>query len=157
MELSFFDFENEESQDTEMAKNLFMKHYDFDFYLAKNLNNIVFLKKYLESFGIKFIPMQNGGKSHKDLLDIYKYKNKESELSKKLNMYNGDIHYDIEFPNIADIVEELDFLLVDFKEPHGNPPTLISEGYHDDHHLSPNGHEIFGKNISFHLKNKLKL
>ena len=136
-----------------LSKNLLLNHFDFDFYLSKNLNNLVFLKKYVESFGITFKPFSLGSKSLDDLLKTYEYiYHDEEHHNKKLNRF-AENHYEIEFPKIKEILNDLDFLLVDLDIPYGYPTSLVHDGYsEDDYHHSPEGHKILGKNLAYHLK-----
>lgn len=136
-----------------LSKNLLLNHFDFDFYLSKNLNNLVFLKKYVESFGITFKPFSLGSKSLDDLLKTYQYTYYDENIhNKRLNNFSEN-HYDIEFPEIKNILKDLDFLFADFKIPFGQQTSLVEDGYSkDDYHYSPEGHNVIGKNIAYHLK-----
>lgn len=136
----------------QLSKNLLLNHFDFDFYLSKNLNNLVFLKKYAESFGIIFKPFSTGSKKFNDLLKTYEYTYyDENKHIKRLNQFSEN-HYNIEFPELKNILNDLDFLLVDLDTPFGSPTTLIEDGYNNDYHNSPEGHEKIGKNLAYHLK-----
>lgn len=144
----------EVSNDSDLlSKNLLLNHFDFDFYLSKNLNNLVFLKKYVESFGIIFKPFSLGSKSLDDLLKTYEYTYYDEEHHNKRLNYFAETHYDIEFPKIKKILNDLDFLLVDLDVPNGWPTSLVHDGYSDnDYHHSPEGHKILGSNLAYHLK-----
>jgi len=143
--------------DDDSGLEVFLNHYDFDFYTSKHLFNLLLFKKYIESTGMIFLAIQDG--FDEDTLNkqyFYKRKNIDA-YNKRINKFSDDMHHLPSFPSLQKMINDIGFFTFNPHEPYGVPTSLLNAGYNEDHHYSPEGHEIFGKNLAHHLKNKYNI
>jgi hypothetical protein len=144
----------------DFAKNYYLNHFDFDYYVAKFLMYLYEYKGFIESKGIKFLPFQfYEGKSINEAYDkLYPYIKSEEIITGKngMNRGRGWEQIDVRFPNRKTIVEKIQHWDIKWRTPL-QPGTLASEGYCNDGHWSPKGHDVLADNLIPQLKEKLGL
>lgn len=153
-----FNFQNideEYDRSDVLAINYFKHHFDFDYSIAIYLQELLVFKKYVESYGIKFLCFHLGdGKNPSNT--YFRYINDEIDIQNALNSFQP-ISYDfIEFPKLENLLNEIDIWNVNCNEPYGSPMTLVKDGFNNDGHYSPNGHKTLGKNLAYHISKIIK-
>lgn len=152
---NFQNIEEEYNKTDELAINYFKNHFDFDYSIAIYLQELLVFKKYVESYGIKFLCFNLG--DAKNPPDTYfKYINDEMDIQIALNSFQS-ISYDfVEFPTIKSLLKDIDIWNVNCNDPYGLPITLKNDGFNNDYHYSPKGHKTLGKNLAHHLSKIIK-
>jgi hypothetical protein len=156
---SVYNFQNIK-EDSDFAKNYFANHFDFDYYIAKFLMYLYEYKGFIESKGIKFLPFQfYEVKSINEAYDIvYPYIKPEEFITGKygMNRSRGWEQIFVKFPERKTLVEKIEHWDIEVGKPL-RPGTLKSEGYCNDSHWSPKGHDTLANNLIPQLKKKLGL
>lgn len=150
-----YNFSNPSELENDNGLEVFIDHFDFNFYVSKHLFNVLLFKKYIESTGMTFLAISDG---MGDLEKEFFYTIKDVDVyNKRINHFSDDQHHVSPFPYLKDMIDDIGFINFDMNEPYGNPTSLIEDGYNHDHHWSPKGHEIFGKNLAHYLKKKYNI
>lgn len=153
-----FNFQNiqeEYDKADKLAVNYFKNHFDFDYSMAIFLNELLVFKRYIESYGIKFLCF-NLGDNTNSLTKVYNYIKNEPDVQIALNSFQR-VSYDfVEFPKIEDLLNDINMWMVNCNEPFGTPITLKNDGFNNDNHYSPNGHKTLGKNLAYQLSKIIK-
>lgn len=149
-------FQNIEEND-EFTKYYFINHFDFDYYVAKFLMYLYEYKGFLESKGITFLPFHFLSNKVSDVYEsLYPYLKSEEYMMGVNGMNKKKVweQVDVRFPNRKLMIEKINFWDVIFDYP-TQPTTLLSDGYCNDNHWSPKGHDILANNMIPQLKEKL--
>ena len=145
------------SDNEEYGLDFFIRHFDFDFYIAKFLMYLYEYKGFLNSKGIEFLPFEfipDG--IMKNMNKLFPYQREESVIQKIMNYRQPWTHYRTTFPTREELINKIEFWEPNFQLL-GLPETLKSEGYCNDNHWSPKGHDRIAKALSIELKQKLKI
>lgn len=160
IKFAHFNFQNIEDVDNgdDFSKNYYLNHFDFDYYMAKFLMYLYEYKGFIESKGMVFLPFQFMGQDTvTKLYDIvYPYIKPEEYMTSgnAMNISRSWQHMDVNFPNRKTLVKKIQHWDVIFNQPEP-VNTLIGEGYNDDYHWSPKGHDAIANNLAPKLKEKL--
>ncbi len=138
-------------------EHFFKYNFDFDFYIAKYLMQLVEYRGFLESKGILFLP-------HNMTEEGFPYEREDEFIEKNMLNFNQWNHVKVDFPNRKSLFKELKL----WKEPdfeiskmsnlgkkYYNALSLIECGYNNDLHYSPEGHTILAEVYAKHLKDFL--
>lgn len=150
-----FNFQTIEENNS-WAMDYFIRHFDYDFYVAKSLLRIYEYKGFLESKGIKFLPFCFCNNIMQNIEKNFPYKRKESVIQNLMNNRTPWTHYNQNFPSKKELIEKIELWEVNFSEPI-HPKSLREDGFNDDGHWSPNGHDAIANNLAPQLKEKLML
>lgn len=145
------------SENDELIKNYFINHFDFDYYVAKFLMYLYEYKGFIESKGITFLPFHFIDGRVEDDENIYKYIKSEEYMTGRNGMNKGREweQFDVRFPERKKIIEKIQHLDLTGWEYPNKVETLKSEGYCNDNHWSPRGHDALAKNLIPILKKRL--
>lgn len=116
-------------------------HYDPYYLQLKGLNEISFFNGWCKSMGIKVIFLD----FHNWVTTIKHDEERKNLITPSSTINNNDgslFHGSIEYPNINNILKDLDIISID-----STGCKFINFGYHNDAHWSPEGHEIVAENI----------
>lgn len=149
-----YNFSTPSDLENDNGLEVFINHFDFNFYISKHLFNVLLFKKYIESTGMTFLAIPDGFRTEEEY--FYTIKDVDS-YNKKINNFSDDMHHIAPFPSLETMIDDIGFLKMDPSNPYGTPKTLIENGYNDDYHYSPEGHKIFGKNLAHYLKKKYNI
>ncbi len=138
-------------------EHFFKYNFDFDFYIAKYLMQLVEYRGFLESKGILFLP-------HNMTEESFPYERGDEYIEKNMLNFNQWNHVKVDFPNRKSLFKELklwkepDFEIDQNKDPgkkYYKALTLIDCDYNEDFHYSPEGHTILAEVYAKHLKDFL--
>ena len=159
LSINVFNFQDL-NDNNEFANNYYLNHFDFDYYIAKFLMYLYEYKGFIESKGIKFLPFQfYEVKSINEAYNkLYPYIKSEEIITGKNGMNKSRVweQIDVRFPQRKKLVEKIEHWDIEFSKPL-RPGTLKSDGYCDNGHWSPMGHDILADNLIPQLKEKLGL
>jgi hypothetical protein len=142
----------------ELIKNYFINHFDFDYYVAKFLMYLYEYKGFVESKGITFLPFHFIDGKVEDDENIYKYIKSEEYMTGRSGMNKGREweQVDVRFPERKKLIEKIQHLdLTGWQNNPNKVETLKSEGYCNDNHWSPRGHDALAKNLIPIIKKRL--
>ena len=146
------------SENDELIKNYFINHFDFDYYVAKFLMYLYEYKGFVESKGITFLPFHFIDGKVGDDENVYKYIKSEEYMMGRSGMNKGREweQVDVRFPERKKLIEKIQHLdLTGWQNNPNKVETLKSEGYCDDNHWSPRGHDVLAKNLIPIIKKRL--
>ncbi len=142
----------------DFTKNYYLNHFDFDYYVAKFLMYLYEYKGFIESKGITFLPFHfyDADSIINSYSNIYPYIKSETYMTGEYGMNNGRaVKYDGDmFPNRKTLVEKIQHWDIVYSSPN-KVGTLQSDGYQNDNHWSPSGHDALANNLAPQLKEKL--
>lgn len=153
-----YNFQTLEEND-EISMYYFLNHFDFDYYTAKFLMYLYEYKGFIESKGIKFLPFAfiNGPVLNK-YKEIWPYLKSEDYIT-GINGMNPNRMWeqvDVRFPKRITLIEKIEFWNITWEYPN-KVKTLNEEGYSNDGHFSPKGHDALAQNLIPQLKEKLEI
>lgn len=145
------------SENNEWGKDFFIRHFDFDFYVAKFLMYLYEYKGFLESKGITFLPfLLYPGNFISKYKNVFPYQRDEDVIIHTINKKAEWAHHEQKFPSRKTLLEKIGFWQQDYHFPN-IPTTLKDEGYCNDNHFSPKGHDAVAENLTPYLKKQLEL
>ena len=154
-----FNLQSKKINEKDKYVDYFLNHFDFDYYVAKFLMYLYEYKGFVESKGITFLPFHFlDGKVKDEYELIYPYTKSEEYIIGRNGMNKG-IEWeqvDVRFPYRKKLVEKIQHLdLTGWQNNPNKVETLKSEGYCNDSHFSPRGHDALAKNLIPILKKRL--
>jgi hypothetical protein len=137
--------------------NYFLNHFDFDYYIAKFLMYLYEYKGFVESKGITFLPFHFIDGKVEDDENVYKYIKSDEYMTGVNGMNKGREweQVDVRFPERKKLIEKIQHWDITGWNYPKYVETLKSEGYCDDSHWSPRGHDAIAKNLIPILKKTL--
>jgi hypothetical protein len=144
-------------ENNDLAMYYFLNHFDFDYYVAKFLMYLYEYKGFIESKGITFLPFNFLNEPILNQYEnVYPYIKSEDYITGNngMNPIRMWEQADVRFPIRKTLIEKIEFWNVKWDYPN-KVNTLISEGYCNDGHFSPKGHDALAQNLIPQLKEKL--
>jgi hypothetical protein len=146
-------------ENNEISMYYFLNHFDFDYYIAKFLMYLYEYKGFIESKGIKFLPFTFiNGPVLNEYKEIWPYLKSEDYMT-GINGMNPNRMWeqaDVRFPKRITLIEKIEFWNINWEYPN-KVKTLKEEGYCNDGHFSPKGHDALTQNLIPQLKEKLEI
>ena len=146
-------------ENNEISMYYFLNHFDFDYYIAKFLMYLYEYKGFIESKGIKFLPFTFiNGSVLNEYKEIWPYLKSEDYITGINGMNPKRLweQVDVRFPKRITLIEKIEFWNINWEYPN-KVYTLNEEGYCNDRHFSPKGHDTLAQNLIPQLKEKLKI
>ena len=146
-------------ENNEISMYYFLNHFDFDYYIAKFLMYLYEYKGFIESKGIKFLPFTFiNGPVLNEYKEIWPYLKSEEYITgiNGMNPTRMWEQVDVRFPKRITLIQKIEFWNIIWEYPN-KVKTLNEEGYCNDGHFSPKGHDALAQNLIPQLKEKLEI